>query len=180
MSGSKRSQQASSIPTMWSRWNLVCFSGCPHSPRWSAPSTLRLSVRQAAVSRTTTLTTTGWCCARWSTRLVPHTPSAHATSPMGPRTSTVRRLARLVGGSRLSLAGVRLLRSRTRSSSGSEAAGVSGAEGSLSGEKSSQINALVAIAQRIAVVVSQSPPYKAVFGAVTEAILAHAAARRME
>lgn len=92
----------------------------------------------------------------------------------------LRRLARLVGGSRLSLAGVRLLRSRTRSSSGSEAAGVSGAEGALSEEESSQINALVAIAQRIAVVVSQSPPYKAVFGAVTEAILAHAAARRME
>ena len=74
----------------------------------------------------------------------------------------------------------RLLRSRTRSSSGSEAAGVSGTEGALSQEESSQINALVAIAQCIAVAVSQSPPYKAVFGAVTEAILAHAAARRME
>lgn len=85
------------------------------------------------------------------------------------------RLARLVGGSRLSLEGVKLLRSRTRSSSGT-----SGSEDALSEEESSQINALVAIAQRIAVVVSQSPPYKAVFGAVTEAILAHAAAGRME
>ena len=54
-------------------------------------------------------------------------------------------------------------------------------QGALSEEESSQINALVAIAQRIAVVVSQSPPYKAVFGDVTEAILAHAApAGRME
>jgi len=74
------------------------------------------------------------------------------------------RLARLVGGSRLSVEGVRLLRCRTRSSSGSEAAAVSE-------EESAQINGLVAIAQRIAVIVSQSPPYKAVFAAVTEAIV---------